>query len=416
MSPDEVERDGWPTLSGRCGSLAPPTPTSNLWPTVTERDRVLVVDDDPKLLRAAHHVLQFQFDVRTATSASEALTCLGDEPVYAAIVTDMRMPEMDGLELMRRARRVVPDTVRVLVSGCVRAEDALVAVNECGVFRLLGKPLDGRALGAAVADACAEHQRIVAERNSLERTLRGSLDALSEVFALVQPAAFGRAMRLRRHARELAEQAGVMRVWDIEVAALLSQLGAVNLAPGVLDRWYHGLPLQPEERDQIERLPSMTEAIIARIPGLEAVRSILRRQHEPTRDDHPIATRILAIASDFDLLIGQGETADLALDTMEGRTHAYDPALLAAFRAIRSSEAPTRAVREMCLLDVQVGMLFATDVTRPNGVLLVARGQQVTESLRHRVRNQWCEFATSLAVRMIVPDTHATADANCPAA
>ena len=93
----------------------------------------------------------------------------------------------------------------------------------------------------------------------------------------------------------------------------------------------------------------------------------------------PIGARILAIAVDFDILDAQGTLPALAIDTLEGRTGRYDPALLREFRALRGLETQSRDVREMRLSDVTVGMVFAADVLSANGQLLIARGQEVNE-------------------------------------
>jgi hypothetical protein len=94
-------------------------------------------------------------------------------------------------------------------------------------------------------------------------------------------------------------------------------------------------------------------------------------------------------------------SAALALDALERRSGLYDPVVLAALRRVCGVEQRTAVVQEMRLADVRPGMIFATDVIGTNGLLLVARGQEVTPSLVERIRNSWSGFATSTTVSVV---------------
>jgi response regulator RpfG family c-di-GMP phosphodiesterase len=371
------------------------------------RHRVLVVHDDPSVLQSFDRVLRVRYEVESISNGFAALRLIRSDASFAVIIAKLRMPHVDGGTLLEECRRLIPDAVRLLLCDDSSLRDAVSVANDVGVHRLLLEPCDAATQTAAVLAAIKQHELVRAEHLILEHTLRGSLEALADVFAIVQPAAFGRAVRLRRHVAELAVRVGVKGTWEVEVAALLSQLGCVALSPDTIDRWYHGRSLAPEEQEHIANLPDVAERVISHIPGLDAVRTILRRQHEPPGEGLPIGAMILAIATDFDLLIAQGVTADLALSTMEGRSDRYNAELLREFRALRGSTAPAASVREMNMLDVGVGMIFAADVTGPTGVLLIARGQRVTEHLRHNIRTHWCGLAAVLDVRMILPETDA---------
>ena len=155
----------------------------------------------------------------------------------------------------------------------------------------------------------------------------------------------------------------------------------------------------------VDRLPETSVAFIAHVPRLEVVREIIRRQHEPANAPGlPQGARLLAIARDFDALIGQGIQAEPALAIMQARASCYDGRMLAAFRAIRSDAAPAVEIHEMRLSEVRTGMTFAADVHSPRGVLLIARGQRVSASLSERLSQQWSsEYASSIMVRVILP-------------
>ena len=106
------------------------------------------------------------------------------------------------------------------------------------------------------------------------------------------------------------------------------------------------------------------------------------------------------------------------VDTLSGQLNGMTLLLLATWFAVLGvrrlvvgeSERPAARIEEIRLADVEVGMSFAADVVAANGLLLVARGQDVTQSLLHRIRSSWSDFATKLRVRVVV-----TAPAPAPA-
>lgn len=370
---------------------------------MSERAAVLVVDDDALILRAVQRSMFPSFDIVTAASSIEAIDILHRETKFAVIVADLRMPGGDGVELLQYTRARHPDTVRVLLSGVAQLRDAVAAVNEGQVFRFLTKPFDLGVMRLALTAAVEQHHLLTAERVLLEETLQGTIKVLTDMLAIVQPVAFGRALRMRVHATDLAVRNGMTRKWEVEVAAMLSQIGSITLDADTLNRWYHCEELSSDEESQIERLPSVAEALIADIPRLDSVRAILRRQYEPANaPDLPMGAAILAIARDYDLLITQGKTPDEALTIMDARGAKYDTGLMNHFRSLRGGSSATEVVQEMQLRHVQESMTFAADVHSANGLLLIARGQRVTPALISRLRLQSFALTASMQVRMIV--------------
>jgi len=373
--------------------------------------RILCVDDEPNVLEGFARILRRDYDVTTATSAADGLAAISTRPAFAIVMSDLRMPGRDGISFLAEVHRIAPDTVRILLTGQADLDGAIAAINEGHIFKFLTKPLPLQVLMKALAGAAEQYRLITSERVLLEQTLHGSLNALADILALAQPTAFGRATRLKRHVTELAERAGVTDRWPVEIAALLSQVGAITLQPDLLEKLYYGKPLTRQESALAARLPRIAEQLIEHIPRLEPVRDILRHIDTPFESTGasgtvraqglPIGARLLAIAIDFDVLDAQGMLPGLAMDTLEGRLGRYDPTLLREFRALRGLEDQRGRVREMQLADVTVGMVFAADVVSANGQLLIARGQEVTSSLRERIENYWSAFATTTQVRMI---------------
>jgi response regulator RpfG family c-di-GMP phosphodiesterase len=381
------------------------------------RPRILCVDDDPAIALLLSRVLQTTFDVVTSDTPAAALVQMTTNGPFAVVISDYRMPGTDGVTLLGQLREIAPDTTRILLTGNGDMEIAVDAVNRGQIFRFLEKPCTPETLRAAAAAAAEQHRLITSERVLLEQTLQGSVKALTEVLALAQPEAFGRATRVRRYVGDLAEAVGERDSWPIKIAAMLSQVGATAVSSSTLERYYAGESLTGDEQRAIAELPATAERLIADIPRLESVREILRFQETrfdgsvdgtPTRpgvagDRIPRGARMLKIALDFDLLEMRGLSIADALKTMRGRTDWYDPQLLSAFTELSGVALSNIAMEDIRLSQVRVGMVFAADVRAETGMLLVARGQEVGVSLVERIRHQWEHFAGKCVVSVLVP-------------
>ncbi len=378
---------------------------------MTDRVQILCVDDEPEVLETLLLALRRSYHVLTALGGDAGLETLAGFPDVAVVVSDMQMPGMNGAAFLAQVRRQRPDAVRLLLTGASDIQAAAAVVNEGQIFRFLTKPCSPETLVSAVSAAVAQHRLITAERVLLEQTLRGSIKVLTEVLALANPTGFGRATRIKNLAVELATAAGIEPLWQIEVAALLSQVGCVALPDATVDKLYLGERLDAEEQKAVDRLPEIANALLAHIPRLDEVRSVILHHRKrfdgaatprrPGDQGLPEGSRVIRIAVDYDALEAQGCAPDLAVDTMAGRTGWYDPHLLEVFAKGRVGAARRREVREIPIRLVTAGMRFAQDVRTSAGALLLPRGYEVTEALVTRIRT----FAVKGDVRVVVSES-----------
>ena len=161
--------------------------------------RILCVDDEPNILLAMERQLRKQFEIHTEVGPVLGLQAIAEKGPFVVVVSDLRMPVMDGIEFLTRVRAVSPNTVRVMLSGQADMDAAVAAVNQGNIFQFLTKPCPVDTLTRALNSAVEQHRLITAERELLEQTLRGSIAVLSEILSLVNPLAFGRAQRIRRY-------------------------------------------------------------------------------------------------------------------------------------------------------------------------------------------------------------------------
>jgi len=382
--------------------------------TESSRPSVLLVDDEPDLLAGLSRSLRSdRFAISTAPGGATALAMLRTKGPFAVIVSDLRMPEMDGVTLLQHARESCPDTVRVLFTGQLDMERAIAAVNKGAIFRFILKPCPRVSLALTLNDAVEQHRLITAERVLLEQTLHGSIKALIDILSLVAPAAFGRANRLRQTVRSLVGAFRLSASWPIEVAAMLSQVGCVSLPPSTLEKMDLGEPLSEAEQEMVRRAPGVVEQVLGNIPRLEPVREILRFQNRRCdsgglpaggdADTVPWGARALKLAIDLDALESEGLPLSLAFDTLRGREGWYDCEMLQKLAEIRNSEQRSQ-VRELPLAKLRPGMILAQNVRTNKSVLFSARGQEVTASLLEKLRNFAPGSFGEEAIRVVIPE------------
>lgn len=353
---------------------------------VAPRPRILCVDDEPFVLEGLRDTLRRNFDVRVATSGAEGLEILRREPdAFAVVISDMRMPVMPGSEFLRAARLIAPDAVRMLLTGDADLQEAIRAVNGARLFRFLTKPCDSDELMRACAAALGQHRLQTAERVLLEQTLRGSVEALAEALSLSNPAAFGRAGRVKALSGKLARAEGLANWWEVEVAATLEHLGAVALPASTAEKLYAGTQLTAAETAMVERVPVITRRLLSKIPRLEGVLELLDHYRDESTENLSVGARILRIAADYDALESDGTSGSVALGAMRSRG-LYDPGLLERFARV-VGVGVAEEVSEVSVSALVVGMTLADDVRSVTGSLLVARGQRVTEQLIERLHN-----------------------------
>ena len=352
--------------------------------------RVLLVDDEPNVLSGLRRQLYGKFDVDTAIGAAEALEKLGDGGAFGVVLSDMRMPGMDGVELLARVRTQAPDVVRMMLTGNADQQTAVRAVNRGAIFRFLNKPCAPDDVAGALADGIAQHRLITAERELVERTLGGAVGVLVEVLMGMDPAAFGRAMRARGLARQAAAALPDVNPWELDLAAMLQPLGLTALPADLRAKLGQGGKLESAEREQAARVPAIGADMIAKIPRLAQVAEIVRHHRAPPSADTPVGAKALRVLVDLAAQLETGLKLGLAFAKL-GHADAteYDPGVFAAIRdALLADEGDAAAqVAAKKIAELYPGLILVDDlvIASDSGVLLKA-GFQITDSLLARVR------------------------------
>ena len=353
------------------------------------RPRVLFVDDEPSVLSAMKRVFRGQgFEIMTVESGKEGLELLEISPVDL-VISDMRMPEMDGAQFLEQVFACWPETKRILLTGYADTTSTIAAINQGKIWRYIAKPWDDAELILTAQQALA-HQRLmrenarlseltrqqneelkmlnagleqkVAERTAelqtantgLHQSFLSTVQVFSNLIELREGLRAGHSRRVADLARQMAERLdldeGERRT--VLLAGLLHDIGKVGLPDKLLDRAFNSL--SPLEKADLMRHPVKGQQLLLGVPQLTEAARIIRHHHEyidgsgyPDRLHSlmiPLGARILALANDYDelqcgVLTLQRHSPKSAKEyIVKLRGVRYDPAVVDAFTALMDGE------------------------------------------------------------------------------
>lgn len=359
-------------------------------------EKILFVDDEPHVLQSIQRQLRKRFTLEIAEGGAEALRILKENGPFAVIVSDMRMPEMNGVELLSKVKDLYPETVRMMLTGNADQETAMDAVNTGHIFRFLTKPCPPAIFITSLALAQRQYRLINVEKDLLQQTLRGSVSVLSELLGIANPIAFSSAGRIKYYVVQLVETFGWHSSWKYEVAALMSQIGCITLPGDVLNKMYSGVALNDDEKEMYENHPEVGARLLEKIPRLEDVTRMIALQllsyDEYTeelvaREDEEVinGAQLLKVVIDFDFQLFRGVSRVDAIKSLQKKKGRYNPIYLEALAKIKmDSEVRILTVK---VHDLSVGMIPVDDVVAKNGALIIPKGQAINWSLLQGLNN-----------------------------
>ena len=372
-------------------------------------EKILLVDDDSNVLDGYRRSLNKEFQMETAESGAQALAMATDNGPYAVVISDMRMPGMDGIQLLSHIKAVAPDTIRVMLTGNADMDTAINAINEGSIFRFLNKPCSREIMARTITAALVQYRLVTAEKQLLEQTLSGALQVLTQVLSLVNPAAFGRAERARRYIRHIVSSMKLGNPWQYEVAAMLSQLGCVTLAPETIEAVYRGEKLSPDEQKQYDAHPSVAYTLLSKIPRLEPIAWMIEQQNrrEPAADDSKVpdmrlGAEILRLVLAYEQLIHNGASRNEAAHTLALQNKNFSPAFFQTLVTL-DPNAEEGETRKCQVEDLAPGMLIQEEIHTLAGTLVVSKGQEVTPAVILKLKNLLARGAISDNVSASTP-------------
>jgi CheY-like chemotaxis protein len=379
-------------------------------------EKILLVDDDPNILDGYRRSLSREFKMETAVGGQEALKLAAESGPYAVVVSDMRMPGMDGIQFLSTIKAQWPDTIRVMLTGNADTETAVNAINEGSIFRFLNKPCDKDAMARTLTAALVQYGLVTAEKHLLEQTLSGAIQVLTEVLSLVNPAAFGRAERARRYIHHVVTSMKLGNPWQYEVAAMMSQLGCVTLPPETIDAIYSGEKLTPSEQTQYDAHPHVAYDLLSKIPRLEPIAWMIDYQNQPLpepssgdaqRTEIRRGAEILRLILAYEKLIHKGASRTEAAHTLSRQNQAFNPEFFRALVTLdpNSEEGEIKRCR---LKDLTPGMIIQQEIRNHEGALIVSKGQEATAPLLLKLKNLLARGVIGADLMVSMPTTSLT--------
>lgn len=408
--------------------------------------RILCVDDEPNILAALVRVFRpHGYAIATAISGHEALGMLAREPVDV-VISDMRMPGMDGTAVLEQVRARWPDTVRLLLTGHSDIDATIGAINRGEIHRYIGKPWDEGELLLIVRQALERkslerHKRrlealarkqngelkelnATLEQKVSERTveLQEAIDALAvsndklkanfltslKVFSTLiemREAEFaGHSRRVTDLVRKIGDRMGIEArdAQDLFLAGLLHDIGKIGLSDATLrlarDASDGDVPLA------FYKYPLRSEQALMPLEGLRGA-SIVIRAHRERFDGRgypqslvgtaiPLGARILAVAKDYDAaqigtLSRHRMPANAARGRIaQGRGTLYDPEVVDVLMSVLdAADAPAHLDMRIEISDLVAGMVLSRDLVTLDGTLLLTADRILDESVVQRIRD-----------------------------
>jgi response regulator RpfG family c-di-GMP phosphodiesterase len=379
-------------------------------------EKILLVDDEANILEGYRRSLSREFSLETALGGQPALKFMTENGPYAVVISDMRMPGMDGIQLLAAIKSQWPDTVRVMLTGNADMDTAINAINEGSIFRFLNKPCSKEVMAKTLTAALVQYRLVTAEKQLLEQTLSGAIHVLTEVLSLVNPAAFSRAERARRYIHHVVTLMKLGNPWQYEVAAMMSQLGCVTLPAETIDAVYRGEKLSQNQQAQYDAHPQVAYDLLSKIPRLEPIAWMIEHQNDALPESSPgdlqtpdirRGAAILRLILAYERLIHKGASRTEAASTLSRQNKNVSPDFVQALITL-DPNAEEGEIRKCRVEDLVPGMIIQQEVFTAEGTLLVSKGQEVTSPLLLKLKNFHARHAVSSDVNVSMPTTTLT--------
>lgn len=401
---------------------------------------LLFVDDEPSILSSLRRLFRpLGYTIHVAESGARGLELLAEHSIDL-VISDMRMPQMDGARFLEEVRNRWPAVMRILLTGYADVTSTVAAINRGEIYRYISKPWDDNEILLVVQKALeykrlqSENARLLAltqaqnaELESINASLEAKVQArttdlrramellqasngnlkksflttiklLSGLLDLRSQLLGGHARRVAEHARTLAQRLGENEasVQSIFFAGLLHDIGKIGWSEDLLDKPWNRLT--PDERGIVVKHPAVAQNLLMAIEPLRDATLIIRHHHE--RFDGkgypdqlggiaiPVGARILAVTNDYDSLLLGTLTARPLTPTEarvflnDNRGSRYDPTVVDVFDAMLTERKQTELEElQVRIMHLHPGMVLSRDVMHPEGYLLLLAGHTLDEHL-----------------------------------
>lgn len=313
-----------------------------------DKYNILLVDDEADNLALLYRTLRGTYNLEKTTSPLQALEILKEKD-FELVISDHKMPEMDGVEFLKHVQMMKPNVMRILLTAYSDANILIDAINYAKIYRYVKKPFNPDELQLIVSSALEYYQlkydndKLIAD---LKELFSGTIKAIMEALDAKDSYTSGRSKRITYYSIQIAKQLGlsVIDVGKVELAGMLHDIGMIGVSDEIL---YKIDALSQEEYDEIKKHITYSVKILEDIKQLKDVVEIIKYHHEKydgsgyphgTRgEDIPMGSRIIAVADAFDSVISNRiyrnkiELQDAMNEIKQGAGTQFDPVVVKAF-------------------------------------------------------------------------------------
>ena len=309
---------------------------------------ILLVDDEEDNLALLYRTLRGAYNLEKTTSPLHALEIL-KEKHFELVISDHKMPEMDGVEFLKHVQVHYPSTMRILLTAYSDANILIDAINYAKIYRYVKKPFNPEELQLIVSSALEYYQlkydndKLI---NDLKELFSGTIKAIMEALDAKDSYTSGRSKRITYYSIIVAKQLGLSTIdtGKVELAGMLHDIGMIGVSDEIL---YKIDALSQEEYDEIKKHITYSVKILEDIKQLKDVVEIIKYHHEKydgtgypygvKGEDIPLGSRIIAVADAFDSIISNRiyrnkiELQDALNEIKKGALTQFDPVVVKAF-------------------------------------------------------------------------------------
>lgn len=405
--------------------------------TTEERsvEKVIFIDDEIGILNSIKRVFRkSEFEVIVTENPEDVFQHIQDTPV-ALVVSDQRMPKMEGVQVLEKVKELSPNTVRMMLTGYADIQAATHAINKGGIFRFLTKPWDESDLRQAIQHGIDQYRLITEnirlqaltknqnaelkdlnenlEKKVYERTeqitklnrelkvsFMGSIKMMDKLAQVHNPTIGSHAKRVTKLLIPLAKKMGMdsNELFEVQVAALLHDIGKIGVPSGILEKDLE--KLNPEEKNELRKHVIQGEILASEIPNLGNAPKIIRHHHEyyngkgyPDQlsgDQIPLGSRLIAVVDAYDKILNMGEqfgseNSDRALEFLtENAGIFFDPEIVDALKEYLNKT--NDGEMEVGINELLPGMQLSRNVKSSEGKNLAGKDWVLKDSTIEKIQ------------------------------
>lgn len=284
-------------------------------PTSKTAHTLLLVDDEINNLQLLKRTLRGKYNILTASNGKEGLEVLENNiDRISLIVSDHKMPVMEGTEFLEKANEISPDVIKILLTGFSDIEILMDAVNKCNLFQYMLKPFNPQELEQVISNGIDKFD-LVSSKSSILKDLRElfyrTIKSISSALDAKDPYTNGHSLRVTLYSLILAKELNLndKMLEEIELAGLLHDIGKIAIPQNILCK---AGKLTDEEFQIMKSHPENSQKLIASIKKLKPISGWLKAHHEkwdgsgyPNKlkgEEIPLSARIIALADTYDAM------------------------------------------------------------------------------------------------------------------